>query len=222
MAATASRTFELGLLDAGFLSVLGLDEVGRGCVAGEVTVGAALIDRSTGDAPSGLADSKLLAASRREALVVPLLEWTAGRLAVGHATADEIDQFGIIGGLRLAGYRALSLLPTPGLVLLDGSHNWLRSPDGWVDEMLERGVLAHHPDELTVQTKVKADRDVAVVAAASVYAKTVRDARMTELDAVFPAYGFAKHKGYLTAAHTAALREHGPCNAHRRSFTLPQ
>jgi ribonuclease HII len=222
MAATASRTFELGLLDAGYPSLIGLDEVGRGCVAGEVTVGAAMIDRSTGDAPAGLADSKLLTASRREALVAPLLEWTAGRLAVGHATAAEIDRYGIIGGLRLAGYRALSSLPAPGLVLLDGSHNWLHAPDGWVDEMLEHGTLTQRPEELTVQTKVKADRDVTVVAAASVYAKTVRDGRMTELDATFPAYGFSQHKGYLTAAHTAALRAHGPCDAHRRSFTLPQ
>ena len=218
---TASRDFEISLLSSGYRSVIGLDEVGRGCVAGNVTVGAAYVDTSTGPPPAGVSDSKLLSPSRRDALVGPLSAWTAGRLTVGHASTLEIDRFGIISALRLAGHRALASLPPAAVIVLDGSHNWLRAPDGWLEGMITSGVLENAVEIPEVRVVVKADRDVAVVAAASVYAKTVRDAQMTELDTLFPGYGFAKHKGYLTKEHTTALRTYGPCDVHRRSFTLP-
>lgn len=267
---TSSRTtsrvptlrLERGLLREGHRLVAGMDEVGRGALAGPVTVGVVVVHQSTRTAPAGVKDSKLLAPAVREALVPKLRRW-AHAYAVGHAEPEEIDRYGIIAALRLAGRRALAQLPeVPALVLLDGSHDWLtlRPPapsravpapaDGLFDlptEAVEPSVgqsvepsvgssvgpsvgpslrevaplvpLAADPQ---VRTLVKADLRCAAVAAASVLAKVERDAIMVERSARFPQYGWHENKGYSAPEHGAALRSHGPCDQHRRTWSLPQ
>src|SRR5450755_4616226 len=119
---------ERRLLREGHLLVAGMDEVGRGALAGPVSVGVVVIDARVRAAPAGVRDSKLLTPSAREALVPKLRRWAVA-YAVGHAEPAEIDQYGIIAALRLAGRRALASLPQlPGCVLLDGSHDWLSPP----------------------------------------------------------------------------------------------
>ncbi|MFI7587757.1 ribonuclease HII [Spongisporangium articulatum] len=116
------------LRDGGHRLLAAVDEVGRGALAGPVTVGVVLIDEATRSAPSGVRDSKLLTPAARQALVPKLRRW-APRHAVGHAEPAEIDRFGIIAALRLAARRALAALPeAPDCVLLDGSHDWLSVP----------------------------------------------------------------------------------------------
>ncbi|ROR73992.1 ribonuclease HII [Bogoriella caseilytica] len=223
-----SRVLETSLLSelgqGGLLA--GMDEVGRGALAGPVSVGAAVVCASTSRImPRGLADSKLLTASAREELVAPVRAWCVAS-AVGHASPAEIDTFGIIAALRLAGLRALQNLAeqgvTPHIVLLDGLHDWLSGP-------LQTDLLA--PDlpvvgdgldpAPAVRTQVKADTSCAVVAAASVLAKVERDRLMVELDQEQPHYGWAGNKGYSAPGHLLALRERGPCAHHRRSWRLP-
>lgn len=119
---------ERRLLRSGHVLVAGMDEVGRGALAGPVTVGVVVVDAGVRTAPSGVRDSKLLTPAAREALVPRLRRW-APAYAVGHAEPEEIDSYGIIAALRLAGRRALAALPqTPTCVLLDGSHDWLSPP----------------------------------------------------------------------------------------------
>jgi ribonuclease HII len=207
-----------------------MDEVGRGALAGPVTVGVAVVDaRTSRRLPPGLADSKLLTAQAREGLVEPIRRWCAG-WAVGHASPAEIDDFGIITALRLAGRRALAELAgaglVPGVVILDGVHNWLSEPE-------QGDLFAPEPPEILVpgtgrpmatppvQTQVKADMTSAVVAAASVLAKVERDGIMVGLDGDFPAYRWASNKGYSAPEHIAALHDHGACELHRRSWHLP-
>lgn len=184
-------------------SLAALDEVGRGCVAGPVSVGAVLLYPTTPEPPSGVRDSKLLSPSRRTALRPLLIEW-APSYGVGHASAPEVDSLGLSDALRLAATRALALLSdTPSVVLLDGSHDWLSSPGAGFE----------------VLTRVKADRDCASVAAASVLAKTERDTLMAN-SPLAALYGLAENKGYLTAAHLEALKVHGPSVEHRRSWRV--
>lgn len=218
-----SRELELDLLRTHRL-VAGMDEVGRGALAGPVTVGVAVVTATTTDAfPDGLADSKLLTANAREALVAPVRAWCHAS-AVAHAEPAEIDAFGIIRALRLAGRRALAALRRAGLVpdvvVLDGVHDWLTEPaqgDLFAVPLPDVGDLTVPP----VRTRVKADATCAVVAAASVLAKVERDARLRALHASHPVYAWADNKGYATPAHIAALRAHGPCELHRRSWNLP-
>lgn len=181
--------------------VVGVDEVGRGAIAGPVAVGAVVI-RSLTPAPDGLRDSKLLSEPRREAMA-PLAAAWCERSAVGLASAAEIDRLGIVRCLHLAAERALAELGELGgaVVILDGSHDWL-SPI----------------PQARVQSRVKADRDCASVAAASVIAKVHRDRLMIEADAAHPGYGWARNKGYGSAAHFAAIAELGPSQLHRRSW----
>lgn len=217
-----TRDLEELRLSEGHTRIAGLDEVGRGCVAGCVSVGVAVVDAKTGPAPAGLADSKLLSPARREQLIEPLKKWTANRLVVGHSSASEIDQLGIIAALRLAAHRGVQQLRVrPRLIILDGSHDWYTPPAGWVDTMLSGGLLTARSASIAVETLVKADQSVAVVAAASVIAKTQRDALMVEMDSNHPGYGFSEHKGYLTAVHAEALKKLGICGEHRRTFRLP-
>lgn len=126
-----SRDIELPLVET-FGLVAGMDEVGRGAIAGPVCVGVCVVGPQTGQPPAGLTDSKLLTARRREALVEPVTRWTLAS-AVGGASAAEIDQIGIVAALRLAGQRALYAVNAqgyaPSFVLLDGSHNWLSEPE---------------------------------------------------------------------------------------------
>lgn len=210
---------ERALLRSGARVVVGMDEVGRGALAGPVSVGAVAVDLGTRTCPQGVADSKLLTAAARERLVRPLGRWGLAR-AVGHAGPDEIDQVGILGALRLAGNRALAQLGVPvDLVLLDGSHDWL-TPSSQGD-LFDLAAGEASPVGPAVRLKVKADRSCASVAAASILAKCERDRMMVEHAADHPAYGWHENKGYGSAGHVQALRELGPCVLHRRSWRLP-
>ncbi|MDR1187243.1 MAG: ribonuclease HII [Bifidobacteriaceae bacterium] len=224
---------EHSLIGQGAASVGGMDEVGRGALAGPVCVGVVAVDAETPPPPTGLADSKLLTRAQRLHLVPRLAEWGIGR-SLGWASAPEVDQHGIVGALHLAGRRALAglgqwladapgdgpahgpaLRPAPGpeTIILDGKHNWL-SPAA--------DLFAAEPEApWRVHMKVKADLRCASVAAASVLAKVARDARMDELAQAWPDYGWEANKGYGSPAHLAALRRHGPSPEHRQSWALP-
>ena len=126
--ATPTLQIERALLDSGASLVVGMDEVGRGAFGGPVTVGACAVDVHTSPPPAGLRDSKLLTAVAREKLLSPVTSWSVA-IAVGDASAQEIDEHGIIGALRIAGMRALARLAvSPDVILLDGSHDWLTPP----------------------------------------------------------------------------------------------
>lgn len=211
---------ERSLQRQGYPLLAGMDEVGRGALAGPVTVGVVLIDEACRTAPQGVRDSKLLTPDAREHLVPRIRRWARAH-AVGHASAAEIDEIGIIAALRLAGVRALSALPiVPDLVVLDGNHDWLTAPD-------QVGLLSllEAPDSLSgrtppVTTMIKADLRCSSVAAASVLAKVERDALMVGLGGEHPAYRWEVNKGYAAPEHLAALERHGPCDLHRRSWRL--
>lgn len=208
---------ERALLREGATLVVGMDEVGRGALAGPVSVGAVAVDLATATCPRGVADSKLLTPAAREALLPALGRWGVAR-AVGHASAAEIDALGIIAALRLAGNRALSAMALQvDVVLLDGKHDWLTAP-GNGDGELELWPAAGP----RVRTRIKADLACASVAAASVLAKCERDALMVALAADHPGYGWHENKGYGAPEHLAALRELGPTALHRRSWRLPE
>lgn len=209
------------LLRDGARLLAGMDEVGRGSLAGPVSVGVVVVDVTTRSAPKGVADSKLLAPAARTRLLPALGRWGLAR-AVGHASAAEIDEIGIIAALRLAGTRALeTVAATVGpvdVVLLDGSHDWLSRPAQPDLFTLDEEPALPAP---RVHMRVKADRTCASVAAASVLAKCERDAMMVDLAAEHPAYRWDENKGYASAEHMAALRELGPSVLHRRSWRLP-
>jgi ribonuclease HII len=198
---------ERELLASGNGIVVGVDEVGRGAIAGPVVVGIAVI-RSATDFPAGLRDSKLIAASKREKLLEPVREWVDA-LATGEATAQEIDEFGIVSALGRAAERAFATLAIDGhdlsgaTVILDGSHNWLA-----------KSLLP----PVSIVVRPKADRDCAVVAAASVWAKVYRDGLMVEAAGEADTYGWASNKGYGSEGHFAAIREHGATDFHRRTW----
>lgn len=198
---------ELAWFAAGATLVIGVDEVGRGAVAGPVAVGAHAVTAGTTEFPTGLRDSKLLSEKRREALFPLVAEWGPG--AVGFVDASEIDARGITWALGEAARRALldlhrSGVPvTDAIVLLDGSHDWLTPA-------LKR--------PLDVRTLVGADRACASVAAASVRAKTARDGVMREAHERFPGYAWDRNKGYGAAAHYAGIAEHGLTPLHRVSW----
>ncbi|MDR2374650.1 MAG: ribonuclease HII [Bifidobacteriaceae bacterium] len=213
MAAHPTLETEFALFAQGVGAVGGMDEVGRGALAGPVCVGVVVVTPATPPPPDGLADSKLLRASQRQELMPRLAEWGAAR-AVGWASAQEVDGDGIIAALRLAGRRALAgLAAAPEVIVLDGRHNWLSPPP----DLFASAAESHW----RVHLKVKADRQCASVAAASVIAKVARDQRMTQLAARHPLYGWESNKGYGAPAHLEALRRFGPSSQHRRSWSLP-
>ncbi|WP_413319454.1 ribonuclease HII [Agrococcus sp. 1P02AA] len=187
--------------------VIGMDEVGRGALAGPVSVGALALRTGCGAWPEHLRDSKTMTPLRRASTAPLVREW--GVSAVGHASNDEIDRFGITVALGLAGRRALVALHAAGIdvlgsaILLDGTFDWLapalRAP--------VRTVL-----------RAKADRDCASVSGAALVAKVERDGRMVEADEVHAGYGWASNKGYGSAAHMAAISELGPTPLHRRTW----
>lgn len=221
---------ERALLRAGATLVAGMDEVGRGSLAGPVSVGVVVVDATTRSGPRGVADSKLLTAAARTALVPALSRWGVAR-AVGHASAAEIDSVGIIAALRLAGQRALiavaGVVGPVDAVVLDGSHDWLTPPAQGALFDAEPGVVATGDVDLgvigtpRVHLRVKADRTCATVAGASVLAKCERDALMVDLAVEHPAYRWDSNKGYASDEHVSALRELGPSPWHRRSWRLP-
>ena len=184
--------------------VAGMDEVGRGAIAGPVTIGVVAIDASVGEIPAGLRDSKLMTPKRREAMVPIAKEWGIA-WATGSATAAEIDKFGIVTSLGLAASRALQNLGiTPDVVILDGNTAFLMEEAGGP----------------RIVTRIKADQDCACVSAASVIAKVERDTLMTQLHEQFPHYGWEGNKGYGAAVHTDAIKLHGVTDLHRKSWNL--
>ncbi len=211
-----SLRYERELLRTGVRWLASVDEVGRGSLAGPVSVGVVLVDLSVRTAPTGLRDSKLLTPAQRQRLVPRLRRW-APAWAVGHADPQEIDAVGILRALRLAGERAFAQLPVrPDRVLLDGSYDWVSRPA----PTLFDDPAAPQPDVPPVTTRIKADLRCASVAAASVLAKTARDAIMVDLAQEFPVYCWDLNKGYASPEHRAALVVHGPCEQHRRSWNL--
>ena len=205
------------MLRGGLASLACSDEVGRGALCGPVTVGMVLVTETTRTAPQGVRDSKLLTAEARRRLVPRIQRWAAS-CAVGHASSQEIDDFGIIAALRLAGHRAMAQLSVlPDTVLLDGNHDYLTTP-AQASLLGPPAVVETVPP---VVTMIKADLRCAAVAAASILAKTARDQIMVELADTHPEYGWAENKGYSAPEHVAALAEHGPTPHHRMSWRLP-
>ncbi len=182
--------------EGGALLCCGIDEAGRGPLAGAVYAAAVILDAAR--PIEGLADSKILGAAERERLAAEIraqaLAW-----AVACASVEEIDRFNILRATFMAMRRAVAALP--------------QMPD----EVIVDGKLCP-PLDCRVRAVVKADATVAQVSAASILAKTARDAEMCRLHQVYPLYGFEQHKGYGTPEHLRALREHGVCPIHRRSF----
>jgi len=220
MSVAPTLDYERRFRSSGARLLAGIDEVGRGALAGPVSVGIAVIDLQQQKLLADVRDSKLLKVTDRERLVPLVRNWSVAS-AVGHASANEIDQFGIISALRLAGNRAwfavLAAGVRPEVVLLDGSHNWL-SPD--LQPSLFDDAPAEPGCDAPVHTLVKADMQCLSVAAASVLAKVERDRIMCELHTEYPAYSWDENKGYGTAAHKEALRVAGPTPYHRVSWQL--
>lgn len=199
------------------VNLAGVDEVGRGAIAGPVGVGICVVDANTDDGfPCRLRDSKLLSPRMRQNLAEPCIQWVKAA-AVGYAEAPEIDRYGIVGAMQIAAARAAEDLQARGitldLVLLDGSHDWWSAPTLFADMPL--------PPALPVQTEVKGDARCAVVAAASVLAKVGRDKIMEDLSQSYPAYGWEKNKGYATKAHIAGIGRAGLSAQHRKSWKIP-
>lgn len=202
-----SLRVEKALLADGRVTVIGVDEVGRGAIAGPVAVGVAAVTIDVKRVPVGLADSKLLTPVKRTQLVPVVQRWAT--TSVGMASAEYIDEFGIVAALGVAGARAIDGLVAGGVALdaavivLDGSFDWITR------------ALARPVD---VRVRVKADRDCASVAAASVVAKVARDALMTAAHDEAPHYAWASNKGYGSTAHYDGLRLAGPHAMHRKTW----
>lgn len=197
---------EQNLWRAGLHIVAGVDEVGMGPLAGPVVAAAVVFPPRPSDErlpesfPAGVRDSKTLTQKARERLEVEIRQIATG-IGIGLVEVEEIDQINIYQAGLKAMRLALDHLPArPEHVLIDGR------------------LLPDYP--IPQSTFQKGDRDIYSIAAASIVAKTYRDRLMLELDQRYPQYGFARHRGYGTAAHREALRTYGPCPAHRRSFRL--
>jgi ribonuclease HII len=187
------------------LRLAGIDEAGRGPLAGPVVAAAVILDPR--QVIRGMADSKLLTPEQRAALA-PRIRARSLAWAVAWADAEEIDSLNIFQATLLAMRRALLALPVcPTHVQVDGNR---------VPQLQDLAL------DCSVEAVVGGDRCVAAISAASILAKTHRDAMMARFDACYPGFGFASHKGYATAAHRAALREHDPSPLHRRSFAHVQ
>ncbi|CAM4004929.1 ribonuclease HII [Bordetella bronchialis] len=177
--------------------ITGVDEAGRGPLAGAVYAAAVILDPAR--PIDGLADSKMLTALRREELALEIKEYALA-WSVARASVREIDTLNILRATLLAMRRAvLGLGIKPGLALVDGNQA-PRLPCG-------------------VKTVIQGDALVPAISAASILAKTARDADLVRLHGLYPHYGFDQHKGYGTVMHLERLREHGPCPEHRRSFS---
>jgi len=168
-----------------------------GCLAGPVVAAAVILHPDS--APPGIDDSKKLTARQRERLDARIRE-TAVAFAIGVADVEEIDRLNILRAAQLAMVRAIGALKVvPGVVLVDGRHAV--------------------PVDLPQQSVVRGDGISASIGAASIVAKVYRDRLMTELDSIYPGYGFAGHKGYGSEAHRRFLQQHGPTPIHRKSFS---
>jgi ribonuclease HII len=176
--------------------VCGVDEAGRGPWAGPVSAGAVILDPDR--IPKGLDDSKKLSAKAREGLEIEIKEMALA-WGVAMATVEEIAELNILHATGLAMHRAVSMLAvTPVFCLVDGNYAFkLPTP---------------------IKTVIRGDAISASIAAASILAKVARDRLMTELDGLYPGYGFAAHKGYHAPIHVEALQRLGPCAIHRRGW----
>lgn len=184
------------LLDRGVAPLCGVDEAGRGPLAGPVCAAAVMLPRNL--VIPGLNDSKKLSPKKRDALYDAILAQAAS-YGIAFATVEEIEKWNILGATFLAMNRAIEQLSEPpALALIDGNRN--------------SGIHGNS------QCVVGGDGKCAEIAAASILAKVTRDRYMLQMAEQYPQYGFAQHKGYGTAAHYAALREYGPCPIHRPSF----
>ena len=192
--------------------VIACDEVGRGALAGPVAVGAAVVDapRSRKRVPQGLRDSKLVPELKRADVAARAASWVAAS-AVGWASSAEIDEVGIMRALGLASIRALAelrahgVVPEEAIVILDGNYDYISPAGAW---------------GLNVRPVIKADRDCASAAAASVIAKVARDRLMTDLHDELPEYNWARNKGYASPDHREAIRVHGISRHHRASWSI--
>jgi Ribonuclease HII len=194
---TIGFDFEDVARELGFQLIAGVDEVGRGCLAGPVVAAACILDPSK-PVPDGLNDSKKLTSKQREEIALELRE-NALAYAIGAVEADEIDRINILEATKKAMHLAISALePYPDYLLIDALQLKL-SP-------------------LPQKAIIKGDSISYSIAAASVIAKTHRDKLMADYENEYPQYGFAGHKGYGAAVHLAALKVHGPCPLHRRTF----
>ncbi len=177
------------------MRIIGVDEVGRGSLAGPLVVGAVMLSANI----DGLKDSKLLTPKRREQLS-EIIKLRAEFIGLGWVSALDIDRLGLNRALSLAGERALAELSIDyDKIILDGSVNYL-------------------PPQFRVETVIKADMSVAAVSAASIVAKVARDKFMHELARQIPNYGFERNVGYGTAEHLKAIQTYGVSEQHRRSF----
>ena len=191
-----SYELEKKYMEQGFLVVCGIDEAGRGPLSGAVYAAACILPVDL--EIEGLNDSKKLTPKKREKLFDEICE-KAISYAIACATPEEIDDMNILNADMLAMRRALAALSvTPALALVDGN------------------IARDFP--IPAYPVIKGDAISASIAAASILAKVSRDRACLEEDRLYPQYGFAKHKGYGTPAHIAALREHGPCPIHRKTF----
>jgi len=194
-------SFEYNLRDQGFIQIAGVDEAGRGAWAGPVVAGAVILPLDRFDlahALEGVNDSKQLSPVVREALLPRIME-VATAVSIGYATHSEIDQIGIVPATRLAMQRALEALTV--------------QPDALLSDAIKLPDL-----NLPCVPLIKGDQKSLSIAAASIAAKVTRDQFMDQLDTLFPRYGFMIHKGYGTALHLRALKQFGPCDAHRVTF----
>lgn len=196
-----SWEIENAVFTKGYHAVCGCDEAGRGPLAGPVVAAAVILP--VGLIIPGLNDSKKLSEKKRDALY-DVIVTQAEAYAIAQATAEEIDEINILNAAMLAMRRAVEALPkhsaniTADFALIDGN--------------VSRGF------SIPTQTVVGGDAKSPSIAAASILAKVTRDRLCIEMDAAYPEYGFAKHKGYPTAAHMEAVRTFGPCPLHRRTF----
>jgi len=187
---------EIELLDSGMETICGVDEAGRGPLAGPVCAAAVILPR--GLEIEGLNDSKKLSEKKRDALYDKITE-SAVSYGIAFASVEEIEELNILGATFLAMNRAIAMLePKPDFALIDGNRN--------------TGI------ELESKPIVGGDGKCASIAAASILAKVTRDRYMLEMAKTYPQYEFEKHKGYGTKAHYAAIREHGPSPIHRPAF----
>jgi ribonuclease HII len=192
--------------------VIACDEVGRGALAGPVAVGVAAIDARDARRriPVGLRDSKLVPEPRRADVAARAASWVQAN-AVGWSSSVEIDEVGIMRALGLAALRAIAelraagIVPEDAVVILDGNYDYI-TPAGGAG--------------LAIRTVIKADRDCASAAAASVIAKVARDALMQDLHAEEPVYGWARNKGYASPDHRDAIRSYGLSRHHRASWDI--
>lgn len=187
---------ELELIEEGKILIAGVDEAGRGPLAGRVYAAAVILDKDV--KILGLEDSKKLSEKKREQLYDEITQ-KAISWSVAYATESEIDEINILNATHLAMRRAVEgLSVTPDYLIIDGNS---------IGEM-----------PVPLETMVKGDANSVSVAAASILAKVSRDRYITELDSVYPEYGFRKHKGYGTKAHTDAILKYGVLPIHRTSF----